>query len=127
MEGSNYPIGKSTCIFLAERSGRFMVPWIWNVAECNSNEFLNAKAVIALLLGSIHKLPGCSRPDYKTPDGYSLVPNPRAKSLLWDFTCTDTFALSYLDKTSRTLGYAMQAEARKSRYYDGLVDHCYFC
>lgn len=70
--------------------------------------------------------PGCSRPDGKQPDGLSLVPWERGKSLLWDYTCRDTFAPSYLESTSRHVGYAAkQAEDKKIRHYSELSNQ--FC
>ena len=58
--------------------------------------------------------PGCSRPDGKKPDGLSLIPWANGKLLLWDFTCSDTFASSYVDSTSKHVGSAAKtAEMKK--------------
>ena len=38
---------------------------------------------------------GLYRCDGKRPDGASIVPWKSGKALVWDFTCTDTLALSY--------------------------------
>jgi len=46
---------------------------------------------------------GCSRTDGKRGDGLTLIPWAKGKSLLWDFTCADTFANSYV-KTRIGLG-----------------------
>lgn len=57
-----------------------------------------------------------SRPDGKKPDWLSLVPWAIPKSLLWDYTCADTFAKSYLHRTSNDPGYAAkQDKIRKIR------------
>ena len=65
--------------------------------------------------------PGCSRPDGKQPDGMTLVPWARGRSLLWDFTCRDTFARSYIHSSSRHVGYvAKEAEKRKIDHYKDL-------
>ena len=71
--------------------------------------------------------PGCSAPDGKKPDGLSLVPQARGKSLLWDYTCSDTFAQSYVNRSSRELGYvAKQAEDKKLEKYAHLRDQFIF-
>ncbi len=71
--------------------------------------------------------PGCSRPDGKRPDGMSLIPWSNGKSLLWDFTCGDTFAPSYLNNTSKHVGHvAKQAEKRKINHYSDLANQFVF-
>src|SRR5689334_24625407 len=45
---------------------------------------------------SIAEPAGCSREDGKRPDGMTLVPWKRGRALVWDFTCRDTFAPSYI-------------------------------
>lgn len=47
----------------------------------------------------------------------------KGKSLLWDYTCGDTFAQSYLNRTSTEPGYvARQAEKLKYQKYNDLMD-----
>lgn len=71
--------------------------------------------------------PGCSRPDGKKPDGLTLVPWAKGKSLLWDYTCADTFAKSYVKRTARELGWAAkQAEDRKFGHYTDLMNQFIF-
>ena len=71
--------------------------------------------------------PGCSRPDGKRPDGMSLVPWARGRSLLWDFTCKDTFAPSYLNSSSKHVGYvAKEGERIKISHYSDLADQFIF-
>ena len=71
----------------------------------------------------IREPPGCSRPDGKKPAGLTIVPWAKGKSLLWDYTCADTFAKSYVNRTSRKRGYtAKQAEDEKYRNYTDLMD-----
>lgn len=70
---------------------------------------------------------GCSRPDGKQPDGLSLIPWAKGRSLLWDYTCRDTFAPSYLDSTSKRMGYAAkQAENKKIDHYSDLANQFIF-
>ena len=76
---------------------------------------------------SVREPPGCSRPDGKKPDGMTLIPWARGRSALWDFTCRDTFAQSYLNKTSQQAGHAAnQAEIKKIHHYSDLADHFVF-
>lgn len=71
--------------------------------------------------------PGCSRPDGKRPDGMSLIHWERGRSLLWDYTCGDTFAPSYLNSTSKYIGYvAERAERRKIDHYSDLAHQFVF-
>jgi len=61
------------------------------------------------------------RNDEKRPDGVTLVPWARGRCLLWDFTCPDTMAPSYINKSSLAAGSAAsEAEARKSENYSEL-------
>jgi hypothetical protein len=65
--------------------------------------------------------PGLSRADGKKPDGLTMVPWKRGKSLIWDFTCVDTFAPSHLASTSERPGRAAEEAAlRKTRKYEYL-------
>ena len=61
------------------------------------------------------------------PDGITLVPWARGKCLVWDATCSDTFAPSYLPLSSIQAGaVADLAEERKRRkYYDFLQRFCF--
>ena len=57
---------------------------------------------------------GLSRVDEKRPDGLTLVPWSQGRSLVWDYTCSDTMAPSYIAKTSKEAGKsALQAKKRK--------------
>jgi hypothetical protein len=70
---------------------------------------------------------GCSRADGKRPDGLTLVPWKRGKSIVWDFTCVDTFAPSHLPITSVSAGRAAEeAGVRKARKYDFLAHRFLF-
>ena len=70
---------------------------------------------------------GCSRADGKRPDGMTLVPWKRGKSLVWDFTCADTFAPSHLPGTSLHSGRAAgMAATEKRRKYEFLVQRFHF-
>lgn len=85
------------------------------------------RALKSAEIPSILEPPGCSRPDGKKPDGMSLVPWARGRSLLWDFTCVDTFAPSYLNSTSRHVGSASRkAEREKITKYNDLLNQFIF-
>jgi len=70
---------------------------------------------------------GCARADGKRPDGLTMVPWQRGKCLVWDVTCTDTFAPSYLPFTCARSGAAAElAEERKRKKYAFLEDRYIF-
>ena len=58
----------------------------------------------------------------KRPDGATIAPWKNGKCLVWDATCPDTFAPSYLRLSSREAGgaVAIQAEERKKQKYSCL-------
>jgi hypothetical protein len=92
--------------------------------SCND---IIARALRSAGIPSIKEPPGCSRNDGKRPDGLTLIPWSKGKSLVWDFTCRDTFAPSYLNSTSRFCGHAAEkAETSKGRKYDFLKNRFIF-
>lgn len=93
--------------------------------EASNNLIL--RALKSAEIPSTREPPGCSGPDGKKPDGLSLVPWARGRSLLWDFTCSDTFAPSYVQRSSRELGWvAKEAERKKFIHYDHLKEQFIF-
>ena len=76
---------------------------------------------------SILEPSGISRSDGKRPDGLTLVPWSKGKSLLWDATCTDTLATSHLPKTSKLAGSAAEsAVCLKRNKYRHISDNYIF-
>ena len=72
---------------------------------------------------------GPSRDDGKRPDGVTLLPWKDGRPLIWDATCSDTFATSYMHPrtaSSRAGAVAEQAEARKSGQYRHLTSKYHF-
>ena len=70
--------------------------------------------------------PGLSRKDGKRPDGMTLFPYKEGKSLVWDFTCIDTMANSYLKETSKQAGAAAEkAEKSKLSKYEEICKDYY--
>ena len=67
---------------------------------------------------SVLEPPGLSHTDGKRPDGLTLIPWQRRKSLTWDVTVTDTVTDSYLHLTSEKAGgVAENAATRKEDKY----------
>lgn len=65
--------------------------------------------------------PGLDRGDGSRPDGITVFPFYRGRSLIWDCTCVDTFAESHLNGSAVEAGTAATgAEARKCNKYAGL-------
>jgi hypothetical protein len=77
---------------------------------------------------SILEPAGLFRDDNKAPDGLTQIPWSRGKCLLWDATCKDTLAQSYLPNTSRTAGAAAAlAENQKRAKYREVLNQYTFC
>ena len=69
---------------------------------------------------------GIYRSDGKRPDGATMVPWERGKPLIWDATCSDTFAPSYIPNASSEAGaVAALAEDRKRMKYQHLDSSTY--
>jgi len=70
---------------------------------------------------SILEPPGLTRSNGKRPDGLTLVPWRKGRSLVWDATCVDTFAKSYVNSTAKESGAAAKlAESLKFNDYESL-------
>jgi len=65
---------------------------------------------------------GCSRSDGKKPDGLTLIPWKSGKCLIWDFSCRDTFAPSYVKGSAARAGHvATLTEIDKHKLYEQLT------
>ena len=70
---------------------------------------------------------GLDRGDGRRPDGVTVFPYSRGKSLCWDSTCVDTFCSTSVADTAVTPGAAAtRAEGRKRERYSGLTDRYLF-
>ncbi len=68
--------------------------------------------------------PGLLRADGKRPDGMTLVPWKSGRPLVWNATCPDTFATSYMGQATAKAGdVAARAEERKLEKYQYLAPH----
>ena len=57
----------------------------------------------------------------------TVYPWKQGKLLLWDYTCGDTLAKSYVSNSSKQPGYvAKEAEERKYKTYENLLDTHHF-
>lgn len=69
---------------------------------------------------------GLARDDGKRPDGVTSMPWRNGRCLIWDVTCPDTLAASYLDKAVSGPGVvATEAETRKRHKYSTVDDSMY--
>lgn len=69
---------------------------------------------------------GLLREDGKRPDGMSVVPWSRGQCLVWDYTCSDTFAASYVRQTAICPGAAAELAAkRKHEKYKKIKENGY--
>ena len=55
------------------------------------------------------------------PDGLTLIPWSKGKSIVWNFTASDTLASSHVQQTSQDAAkFAAQAETKKLSHYQNL-------
>ena len=70
---------------------------------------------------------GLSNKNNERPDGMSIFPWKQGKTLVWDYTCSDTMAWSHTNITSQEAGRsADQAEKNKLAKYDYLTRNYIF-
>lgn len=70
--------------------------------------------------------PGLFRDDGKRLDGMTLMPWSRGQMLVWDATCSDTLAVSYIHLSSSESGKVAElAAGNKSRKYKRLLEQNY--
>lgn len=50
----------------------------------------------------------------KRPDGSSIIPWKMGNFLVWDFSCSDTYAPSYIKQTTERDGTAAELPAHKN-------------
>ena len=74
-------------------------------------------------LPSVLEPPGLDRGDGSRPDGITVYSFSGGRSLVWDYTCVDTFAGVHLNKSAMEAGIAANnAEEHKRRKYSALAE-----
>lgn len=80
------------------------------------------RALLKAGLPSVLEPSGMDRGDGSRPDGITVFPFSRGRSLVWDCTCVDTYAESHLNQSAVEAGSAARAaEDRKRRKYATLA------
>ena len=90
----------------------------WSLGRHSSNAILNDiihRALITVKIPSRLEPSEVYHSDGKRPDGASLVPWKRGKVLVWDATCEDTFAPSYISKAAMAAGLIARHAGRGSK------------
>ncbi|GAU94935.1 hypothetical protein RvY_06633 [Ramazzottius varieornatus] len=86
------------------------------------------RALISCKVPNVLEPNGILRDDQKRPDGLTLIPWQQGKALVWDVTCVDTLAETYLRGSAGQLGYAAnKAEELKRHKYRELDGRYLFC
>ena len=76
---------------------------------------------------SMREPPGMFRDDKKRVDGVTLIPWCNGQLMVWDATCSDTLAPSYLHLSAKKAGsVARKAADIKLNHYKGLTDQGYY-
>ncbi|GBP91570.1 Eukaryotic translation initiation factor 2D [Eumeta japonica] len=76
------------------------------------------RALISDNVSCTLELPDLSRSDNKRPNGTALIPWQRGRCLIWDATCVNTFAASYLNNTSRAVASGVESAAKQKHLKD---------
>lgn len=83
-------------------------------------------ALHSAMIPSKKEPPGLFRDDGKRLDGMTLMPWSRGQMLVWDSTCTDTLALSYIHLSSSKSGSVAElAASNKTRKYSRILEQNY--
>ena len=88
-------------------------------AAINTNVKMSlARAQIPSVLEPV----GLCRSDGKRPDGVTITSWQAGRTLVWDVTCPDTYAVSHVVLATREVGaVATSAEVKKSNKYEELA------
>ena len=88
--------------------------------SCNSGGRMDSMGLHGL---SVLEPPGLDSRGGSCPDGKRVFPFSGGRSLVWDFTCVDTFAGVHLNRSAMEAGTAANSpEERKRRKYAALVE-----
>ena len=98
---------------------------IWIQRHADINNILH-RALSSIYVPSKLEPEGLSRDDGKRPDGLTLIPWEKGQSLVWDTTCIDTLADSYLYKSTQKSGSAAEfAQNKKHSNYSYIKSQNY--
>jgi hypothetical protein len=109
---------KCRCGSLVDEQGMHGLSCQKSAGRLSRHHFINdtlQRALASAQVPSIREPNGLFRHDGKRPDGLSLTPWSRGKCLLWDATCIDTLANSYLHRTCIQPGAAARFGEEKKR------------
>ena len=83
------------------------------------------RSLAAAQIPSVLEPPGLCRSDGKRPDGVTIIPWKTGRTLVWDATCTDTFAASHLTLAAREARAvaALAEERKRAKYLDLAQTH----
>ena len=85
------------------------------------------RSLAAAKIPSLLEPTGVSSSDGKRPDGITIVPWKSGRVLVWDATCPDTYAPSYVPLATREAGAVAElAEQNKREKYSHLVASHHF-
>lgn len=76
------------------------------------NQIIHRALTSAHVASSLEPI-GLNRDDGKRPDGITLVPWIKGEKMVWDATCVDTLAETYLPKTSKKAGSAAEIACKR--------------
>ena len=82
-------------------------------------------SLAASQFSSMLELSGLCRSADKRPDGVTIIPWKTGHTLVWDATCTDTFAASHIAHATREARAvaALAEEKKKVKYHDLAQTH----
>ena len=89
----------------------------WHPRHAAVNELIRRSLASAKIPSHLEPS-GIMRSDGKRPDGATIMPWKNGRTMVWDATCPDTFALSHVAHVAREAGtVASQAERNKCQKY----------
>ncbi|CAG9128019.1 unnamed protein product [Plutella xylostella] len=118
------------CGARVDQSGRHGLHCVRSAGRFSRHHAINdivRRALVSADVPAVLEPPGLSRADGKRPDGLTMVPWEKGRSLLWDATCVCTLAPSHVQSTAANAGAAAEAAARlKKLKYSQLMQRYLF-
>jgi hypothetical protein len=120
-----------TCGEIVDKLGHHGLSCYRSPGRRTRHEMINdlvKRALTSAEIPSIREPNGYYREDNKRPDGITLIPWLCGKPLLWDVTCTDTLAQSYIRLSSKKAGEAarLRENVKKSKYLTMETNNYYY-